>query len=355
MIPMWKIRREWKRLSRQIMLPWVYLNGPRQRRLHDESNAQIRTQGDVPYGENVALFLVYQPNGLPASLLKTCAHLRDNGFTILIVSNAPLAAADIAALKPLASEIMERPNFGYDFGGYRDGILHLLDLPQSFDNLLILNDSIWFPVTDNSTLLADTLAQTHDIYGAIWYDHQGTNTKSHLQSYYINFGKAAVADPKFHSYWRNKKLYAGREAAIRRGEKRLTTELRALGFSIGWRYETADKWRALQRLSTQELQQVLKFEAKNKSRFARQAADLLSSDPNNEVWKQRAQTLMKQSPHVQYLLNSHPSILRDLELSFLKKDRNVPYQNQRAALVKSGFFQKFDPQIAIEIQTWDKK
>jgi len=63
--------------------------------------------------------------------------------------------------------VIERPNFGYDFGGYRDGILLLEAWGIAPERLLILNDSIWMPLAPNSTLIDRFEAAEGAVIGGI--------------------------------------------------------------------------------------------------------------------------------------------------------------------------------------------
>ena len=69
--------------------------------------------------------------------------LRNAGISTLVVSNIPLRDPDRSQLVELTTVVIERPNVGYDFGGYRDGIFDFTENLQNLDRVCLLNDSVW--------------------------------------------------------------------------------------------------------------------------------------------------------------------------------------------------------------------
>ena len=118
-----------------------------QRRFDRRRDVAIKIEdGDLPLLNNVVVLLVYQPRGLSASLFHTLANIESEGFSAFVVLNSPINDADFQQLKEMCALTMKRPNFGYDFGGYRDAILHLAASTYNIDSITCMNDSIWFPV-----------------------------------------------------------------------------------------------------------------------------------------------------------------------------------------------------------------
>ena len=76
-----------------------------------------------------------------------------NNFTPLIVSNSPLSNKDKNLILEYSWVLIERKNFGYDFGGYRDGVLFISEKIIDLDKLILINDSTWFPIIDNNSFI----------------------------------------------------------------------------------------------------------------------------------------------------------------------------------------------------------
>lgn len=146
--PPWKIRRELKRLADQgARLSASVIDGIR-KPIYDATAhwRQTITPGQHVLTDRVAVFVIFQPQGLAASIILTLRHLRQNGYSVLVVSNGPLQPEDHRILTVNSSVVMERPNAGYDFGGYRDGIRYLWKLMHDVSRLVLINDSTWFPL-----------------------------------------------------------------------------------------------------------------------------------------------------------------------------------------------------------------
>ncbi len=123
MIPGWKIRRELDRLGQQLRAIPEAVWEPFARRAHDAAldRGFPITEGTLQPGTKLALVLCWQPRGLAGSFFNLLDHLVASGYTPFVVSNAAFSDADRQALRSRIWRAVERPNFGYDFGGYRDG------------------------------------------------------------------------------------------------------------------------------------------------------------------------------------------------------------------------------------------
>jgi len=357
MASLWKIKRELKRVVNQIQAVFELARAPLVRRqLERQKDTLIQIHdGRQPLLVNVAILLIFQPKGLLASTLRTCEHLRQNGYAVLIVANSKLSEKDISTLKPACWRIMQRPNFGYDFGGYRDGVLHILNAEIRPDNLLIMNDSIWFPLFPESDLLAALVRSDLDVCGPVMQDNSRKDSKQHIQSYMINFKKRALETEAFERYWQRLPIANSRTVAIKLGEKALTPAMKKMGFSVGSVYSGRDKVKAMETVSNSELQEILVFEGQKNRRIQLAISHIVDLDTADAGWREKAEAAIAISGLKNYILISHPIVLFDkLGIPFLKKDRNVPYVLQRKALLASRFLVKVDPVMRREIETWDQ-
>ncbi len=110
MIPAWKIRRELETARQQLQAIPERLIGPaRQRRLDSQFPNGFRVMnGAASLGPKVAIFLVYQPRGMSASAVATCRHLSERGYSVVLVANSPVSAADEALLGRWVWRFVER-------------------------------------------------------------------------------------------------------------------------------------------------------------------------------------------------------------------------------------------------------
>ncbi len=143
-VPLWKLKREFVRLAGHVaggptyVFQYLTATPYYDRFMAKRSKVHV---GALPMSRRIGLYLIFPQNGLLRSHLRALDHLIDNGYAPLVVSNLPLGEADLSLLKSRSFRVIERVNFGYDFGGYRDGILSLAkDFPR-LERLVLLNDS----------------------------------------------------------------------------------------------------------------------------------------------------------------------------------------------------------------------
>jgi lipopolysaccharide biosynthesis protein len=130
-----------------------------------------------------------------------------------------------------------RPNYGYDFGGYRDGLLSLGDWRVVPERLLILNDSIWFPICSSDTLIDRLEALETDIGGAVIHPAMqrqrfSTKRRAFHKSYYYLLNKTALFHPAFDQYWRKFRVSSNKYNAVYRGERGFSHAIERAGLRL---------------------------------------------------------------------------------------------------------------------------
>lgn len=206
--------------------------------------------GDVPSGKKVAIYLIFPKTGILPTHLHSLRYMIENGYAPLVVANLPLAAEDISTLQAHAWKILERPNFGYDFGGYRAAILEIQNLLPQLDRLVLLNDSAWFPLAGKMNWLAEAEAFGKDFVGAMesgfiknrgkvesyetrkWAPDRGRKN-FHYGSYALSIGARLLQSKAFLKWWKRVRISQGRNRTIRRCEIGLTQWVMRHGFSHG--------------------------------------------------------------------------------------------------------------------------
>ncbi len=239
MIPRWKIAREIDRAGQQLRALGGLVWEPFVQRAHDRQRAEILDveTGAVPLGPKVALYLLYQPNGILASTLLTCRHFTDKGYAPLVVSNTPLSRDDRDKLNATAWKTVVRPNYGYDFGGYRDGILSLADWGAAPERLIILNDSVWFPIGPGETLIDRMEALDTDLAGAVIHPamrRRKLSTKRHpfLESYFYLVNRTALGHDAYDRFWRTFRVSSNKYNAVYRGERGFSRAMERAGLRV---------------------------------------------------------------------------------------------------------------------------
>jgi hypothetical protein len=179
-------------------------------------------KGNVILGDNLCVFVSFQKNGIQPSTWKYIKHLKEElGYGIVLVSSCPLQKKDIPSLQDLCVEVIERDNIGYDFGGYKDGILRYLDKLEFLETLLIANDSVIGPIYNMREMHNKMQNEDCDFWGLNdFYESRDIfklNTQSvpHVCSYFICFKKNIIVTETFKNYWEKLPYPNGRKTAIR--------------------------------------------------------------------------------------------------------------------------------------------
>ncbi len=272
MPPLWKVTRELKRPFAQIpALPrqiGTFLFGALYYDLFLARKIKT-TEGKVARGDRVAIYLIYPQEGLLASHRMALCYLRDNGYAPLVVSNLPLQEQDLAELREISWRVMERPNVGYDFGGYRDGFLSLDGDQIALKRLVFLNDSSWFPLPGASNWLRDAEELDVDYAAAassmgiprvkpenfeeIVWELDPMLRNFHYGSYALSVGPKLLGDRRYHRYWRRYPLTKEKNKVVRRGEIGMTRFVLQHDFTHGATYDIHSLPRVLEDLTDQEV------------------------------------------------------------------------------------------------------
>jgi len=273
-LPFWKVGRELNRVFSQAVgmpgsLADTYLSGKKYRFNPD---AIRQTKGQVSVSTEACIYLIYPDRGILPSHLQVLDQMKAEGIYPVLVSNIPLTDAQRATLAPHCGLILERPNAGYDFGGYRDAVLLIEDLLKQLDRLFILNDSVWM-IPSAPSWFAEARTAGKQFVGATSNfgnakreytgasDEPWTYTSSHRNfhyaSYALMFDSSILRSESFMEYWRKIRVSDNKKKTVRRGEIGLTQRLMAEGFSHGatCRAETLDA--ALNALETDVLKEIV--------------------------------------------------------------------------------------------------
>jgi hypothetical protein len=329
----WKVRRELGRLGQQLRaIPEAVWEPVAQRRHNAACAAGLPvTEGAMPLAEKVAMLLIWQPKGVRNSVLATCRHLAAQGYAPFIVSNAPLSASDSAALAAVAWRVMVRPNFGYDFGGYRDGLRQLDRMGVAPERLVILNDSIWFPLYPDDDSLAQMEACGADLAGTVL---RVRGAERFLESYFYSIPRSTLQHPAFRQFWDRLKLTSNKYKVIRRGERGFSAAMRAAGLQLAGIY-TPDRFlEGVKAAEAQELRALLRYSASLNSGLVNKAALLVVEE--GEAFAANARGVITEILAKGQFYSSFPvGAVRWMRYPVLKKSSDATAVVWRRAFVKA--------------------
>ncbi|MCX8508564.1 MAG: hypothetical protein ORN49_06770 [Rhodobacteraceae bacterium] len=303
MAALWKIPRELRRLRQQAMALIEPLYEGRIQARHDKAfDAGFPLhEGEIARGGKVALLLIYQPRGLDGSMIEMLDLLVRQNYAPLVVSNGPLTAEALARLLPRAWRLLVRPNVGYDFGGYRDGIRSLWRWQISPDNLLIMNDSVWVSLKEGGSLIARLEASPADLTGTIL---RHSDKGDFLESYCYHLPRRTFDHPAFRRYWKDLRLTSNKYKVIRRGERAHSGMLMRAGLTVKPAYSNTAFRDVLEKVEDGYLRQMLRHAAFTEEDMVADCQAVLRQ-PDGPGWRAAAlahvdRTLARVSFHCHY-------------------------------------------------------
>ncbi len=362
MPPAWKVKRELLRLNEQIqdlVLPRLVDRLCQAR--HDRFLDRLlrETSGALALTARVAVFVLFQPKGIAASTLLTLDHMAGEGWSVLIVSNAPLSEADRVRLAAKSAHIIERPNTGYDFGAYREGWRWLDRHGQTPDRLILMNDSTWFPLRQNDDSLRRMEALGVDLAGHIFKTEKSEDKgRDHLESHLLMLGPRALAHPVMRRYRDNYLMSNSKALTIRRGEKGITQAAFAAGLSVKGLLDRETLRALVAPLSDPDLLYVLRSLALHSDAGRRQREVWVLAARNGLPWREVfldwiSHELTSSRQHLLSATFIDPAMSLG-GMGFLKKSNERRFHLARLALmrgIKAGRIPPLAP--AVEAEVWE--
>jgi hypothetical protein len=253
-------------------------------------------QGNLALTDRAAIYLIFPDKGLLSSHLDSLRYIQSKGYAPIVVSNHPLTRAERLQLQDHAHLVIERYNFGYDFGGYRDAVLALAGKLTGLRYLAILNDSSWFPVTPKADWLGEAEAKGLDYVGAAshfafpvtapeefrtvdWtYSHK--HPFFHYTSFALLIGKDILQSEDFLQFWMYFPMSNIKRLVIRRGEAGLTKWVLRRGYTHGETSDLAGLADKIRAMTAAELREILSSMPMNFGEdYLKQTAQSLCADP----------------------------------------------------------------------------
>jgi Rhamnan synthesis protein F len=373
MPPFWKVYRELDRTRQMLHAMIGRIYEPFVQRAHDRKRDQILQvrDGHVPLGQKVALLLIYQPKGVSPTVMLTCRHLVAKGYAPMVVSNTPLSDADLAALAVCTWKTILRPNYGYDFGGYRDGILWLQDRDIAPERLMILNDSIWFPVWPEETLIERMEALPADLAGAVIHPVQRRRKVSALrpafiESYFYIANRPALQSAAFREFWQGFRVSSIKYNAVYRGERSFSHFLERGGLTARGIVSPETVVAAVAAEDDEFLAKTLTYGAYTDPEFETERDALMVSGTESPGWRASALAHVTKVAHRRSAYASFPyPAFRLLDVPFVKKSRlmffgktygtvQIKMRTQLIRAIKSGDLPMPLPEVFAEITASEK-
>lgn len=362
MIPLWKLKRELRRLKDQLVNLPVRLYEPiLQRRYEATRWDKVRVHdGLQPLGPKVGIFLLYQPGTLAKSVIEAATYLSAHGYCVLFVANDGVTADSRDALLSHCWKLLERPNYGYDFGGYRDGVAFLAKEAIVPEHLIIMNDSIWYPLVPDSNTIARLEAAPSDATGLLLHTrarHEKLNLRrpegGHIESYVIHVGRDMWRSTAFTGFWESYPLSNSKQLTIKRGEIGISKALWEGDHEVDALSRRRDFLLGIATKDTAFLRKTLEYAAYSDRDLQNERDQLMAEDPTPE-WHDRALTHIEKTVHRRRFNASFCYATEEIfATSFVKKNTGMLFKQMRQQFVRAveaGDIKCSNPHILSEIQ-----
>jgi hypothetical protein len=182
-----------------------------------------------PQARSVALFVHYSATGQVSEMVLRQLHLlAEEGFAVVFITMAAsIAESDWRAVRDVAALVVQRRNFGRDFGAWHDLIGEAERRWPLADELMLVNDSMLGPIRCPRPAFVALRQGGPGLFGLT----ESLQCGPHLQSYLLLArGRAAVSDlAGFLAAFRPSQ---SKWLVVRRGELRLARWMRARGHRV---------------------------------------------------------------------------------------------------------------------------
>jgi hypothetical protein len=359
LIPYWKLKREVARLGEQLAALPRLAYEPLYQIFYDRSLAtRVKLHsGRVSAGDRIAVFLLYQPRGIQRSIQITLNHLIECGMAPMVVSNCPLSDADRAQLRERSWLTVERPNFGYDFGGYRDAVWLIRQSKVACKTLLFLNDSVWFPIFRESTMLRQMLESDSSYLGtqAFGKTMEDGSFDGFFGSYCFMIKQPLIDTDAFNHYWNRYRLSSSKEIVLRRGERQFSREMLKTGTKFRAIYPVERFAQIINQMNIDEIRQALdELVVFDGERLATKRR-LQQASENDGDWLAHARRLIIDTSQSKNFIGSSPVVsINRLGFPMIKKNNEMLYRQARATIVDAINADRvfgFDPIIEEELRS----
>ena len=257
------------------------------------------------------------------------------GISPLVVSNLPLTDTDRATLAATAFRVIERPNIGYDFGGYRDGILSIAPLLPDLRCLWVLNDSAWL-VDPSGQWFAQARASNTDFtgcvsnygirkvdikdHGRIIWQHSFKDPRFHYSSNTWRIGSNILQSNGFLRFWKRLQIRDSKYLTVRRGEIGFSRWVIQNGYSHKATHQVINLENELTHLADDSLDAVTRHLVIMHPQYQAEKMAVLAQDKTSAEGRRNRLTLCLAATSRYGAIVAIPYyLLKHAELPFVKK------------------------------------
>lgn len=187
-----------------------------------ERETQVIEAGSM---QDVCLFAHYDKDDkVDEYVVRYLKKIKELHFSIIFISTARLAEADVERLRGDCSDVILRENTGLDFGSWAAALAkHGSDIQH---RLLLANDSVYGPIGNLATALDRMTRKPADFYGLV----ESFEISPHLQSWFLLFEPWVARHAAFRAILNQPFAEMTKTQIIENGEVDLSHRLVDAGF-----------------------------------------------------------------------------------------------------------------------------
>ncbi len=179
----------------------------------------------------ICLFSHFDKDGLVDDyVLFYLMGLKKVGVDIAFISTSPtLSESELDKARQFCDVVIHKENIGYDYGAWKTGLDTLSENLDSYDEIILCNDSVYAPLYDMKPMFESMRSKEYDFWGITNSLEKGL----HLQSYFLVFNKNVFSSEVFRNIWSKYRVYSHKENIINKYEVKLMRRLSDDGFVSG--------------------------------------------------------------------------------------------------------------------------
>lgn len=210
--------------------------------------AAVRPVAFPSDGRRLVIYVVYDRRGGVEEFVRyALAGMRNDADHILAVVNGSLDESGRALLESVSDDILVRSNKGYDIWAHKEGLAHIGERIEEFDEVVLANDTWFGPVRPYGPVLERMNAQEIDFWGMTDHEWEPLNKFTgtgelpyHLQSFWIAVRSRMFLSEQWKAYWRDLPEMPDYYDAVLKHETQFTQHFTTRGFTSGVAFASAD-------------------------------------------------------------------------------------------------------------------
>ena len=210
--------------------------------------------------EHQIILVLYQPHGVSENWKSAIEQLSNMDAGVNIVANAGLIEKDLILFNSYKNiTVIERVNFGLDFGAYKDLTLSLLSQKnKNIEKLTLINDSFFFPIFGTvQELFRKIDKKPQDFIGLVENTGYDKNNDFHYGSFFLQIKKTILKHEDFMSFWNNFKPSNSKKETIKNGEIKISQVIKKNNFSLGVVFNYNDLYAKIKAMNSLELLEAI--------------------------------------------------------------------------------------------------